>query len=317
MNKKTLYRILSGQIIIDIGRIYVLKPNKNIHKYRAEIIYEETLQNCIEDGVLSKEDMKFRLLLFKNKLPPNYQSILDENRAKIDDKKIELYETFKEKKNTQFVREEIGTLMANTSDILEKLHSMDSLSAEGIAEMAKSRYLICRGIGQKLKDSELDMIMMWLSQKSIRESDFRKIARSNQFFNMASTSSLFQNKTLTDEQLTLMYWHRFYKSVLEHPEKPFDWIIEDDWALDGWYLHQSRKAGKAESINYVEGKMHSDSVRGSQEVYVFGGQKMAKTVYEANDASTRAYIKARETLINKGKFDANVEQKLGQGFGIG
>lgn len=313
-----MYRILSGKIIVDIDKTYIIHPLKYEYRYLAEKLYEETLQECLDDECISKDDDKFKLVLFKRKLPFNYKDQLEKNRKDIENKKVELYEAMKEKKDAVKIKEDITELDNKVMEILSILHSMDSITAEGVAEMVKNKYVLRKSIKSKVNDSILDNIMFWLAKNSINEKEFRKIARSNQFFNMVASAkdNLFKNYPLTDEQTTLMYWYRFYKNVFEHQEKPFEWIIEDDWALDGWYIYQSRKTGKSESINYVEGKMLSDAVRNSKEVYVVGGAKMNEVVYNANDDTGKAYIRAKESLVNKGKLSESAEQRLGQGFGV-
>lgn len=308
---------MSGKIIAKPAQTYIINPIKYEHKYLAECLYEDVLAECLEDGCISKTSQEFELKLFRYKLPFNYKELLEKGRKDIEDAKVELYEIFKEKKQTSSVRKKLEDLDNNLISILSKLHFMDSITAEGVAEMIKSRYLLRKSIKKSVSDSELESIMMWLSKNSISETIFRQIARSNTFFNLNTcTSSLFQNYPLTDEQTTLMYWYRFYKNVLEHSEKPFDWIIEDDLALDGWYILQSRKGAKSESVNYVEGKIHSSAVAGSQEVYIMGGAKMNDVVYNANNAGGKAYIKAKQNLIDKGKLSEHTEQSLGQGFGV-
>lgn len=303
---------------MDIGKIYVIYPIKYEYRYIAETIYSDVLTECLQDSCVSKHDQAFELILFRQKLPFNYKENLEKDRKSLDNKKVELYEIAKEKGDTANVRKEIEELDNRIGFILGKLHCMDSITAEGVAEIEKSRYILKKSLKKKVSNTTLEMIMGWLARNSITEKDYRKIARSGQFFNIVNSagSSLFKNYPLTDEQMSLMYWYRFYKNVLESQDRPFEWIIDDDLALDGWYIQQSRKAAKTESINYVEGKIHSDAVRGSQEVYVIGGAKMAETVYNANDASGRAYIKAKQGLINKGKLNESTDNSLGKGFGI-
>lgn len=317
MNNKILFRILSGKIIVDIGKIYIIKPNSYEHRYWAEVIYEETLSECLMDECISKSDEKFKLMLYRAKLPYNYEEQLKDLRKQTEDKKVEIYELVREKKDSEQAKKEYKKLDDKVLDILGKLHCMDSITAEGVAEITKNKYLLKKAIGKRITDSTLDSVMLWLSKNYINESTFREIARSNYLFNITGISKeIFSNYPLTDEQISLMYWHRFYKNVYEHQERPFEWIISDDLALDGWHIYQSRKTGKSESIDYVESKIQSDAVRNSKEIYVVGGSKMSDVVYNANDESGKAYIKAKQNLINKGKLNESVEQKLGQGFGL-
>lgn len=317
--EKLLYRILSGKIIVDIEKIYVVHTVSFSHKYWAEKVYERNLAECLAEGVISKEDKMFELMLFRNKLPYDYKTQLKDKQKILEDRKVDLYEAVKEKKTKEAeeIRLNINNITGEVGELLTKMHCLDSITAEGISELEKNKYLLRKSLKKKVSNKTLEEITEWMATNYIKESDYRKIARSNQFFNMISAkSSLFKNHPLTDEQMTLMYWHRFYKGVLRSQEKPFDWVISDDLALDGWYISQSRKTSKSDSISYVESKMSSNAVRNSEEVYIIAPKHMADVIYDANDGTGKAYAKAKFNLIDKGKLNESTEQRLGQGFGI-
>lgn len=310
---------MSGKIIVDIGRKYIIHPTSYTYKYIAEVLYEKTVDDCLADQVVSKEDKAFELMLFRNKLPYNYKETLKEKRESIDNKKVNLFEVLKEKniEEANRIKKEIEGLSNEVSFVLERLHCLDNISAEGIAEMEKQKYLVKKSIKKKISAKTLDKIIEWLSRNYIREAEYRKIVKSGLFFNLINAKpSLFKNYPLTDEQLSLMYWHKFYRNVYKSDDKPFDWIIDDDMALDGWYIFQSRKRAKMDSVSYVESKIHSTGTRDSQELFVFAPPEMSDVVNESNDATGKVYKKAFRNMIDKGKLDESTENNLSKGFGI-
>ncbi len=276
---------MSGKIIVDIGNTYIIHPNRYEHKYLAEELYEKTFDECIADNVISKEDKLFEITLFKRKLPFNYKEQLKEKQADIEEKKVALYYAVNEKQEDEAnrIRKEIDRVSNEVMGIFEILHSLDNMTAEGIAEIEKNKYLIRKSIKKRVSDKVIVSIMEWLSRNYIKEGEYRKLAKSGKFSNLINSKiKAFKNWPPTDEQLTLMHWYRFYTSVFSHQERPFEWVINDDLALDGWYIMQSRKLSRADSINYVESKTFSEGTRNAQELYVIAPKEMAATIDNAN-----------------------------------
>lgn len=312
---KELYRILSGKLIINLyGNRYILNPLSYKQKYLLEEYYQEILEENLQNpDIMSQKDIKFKFLLFRHGLDPKYEETIKSNNKDIENKKLSIYELVKEKGKAEEEKKDLSRLNEQNSTLFYKLHQKDSITAEGMAELCKIRKSIRMGLKEKVSENTIEDIMQWMSENFIREETYRKIARSTTFINIVNASpNVFSNFPLTDEQITLMYWYRFYKNVSEHSEKPFDWVIEDDAALDGWCIFQSRKSGKSESVNYVESKILSDAVRNSEEVYVVRqpGTNMHDEVFSANDATGKAMIKARFNAIERGILNESNEQKL-------
>ena len=317
---KELHRILSGKIIADINKkYYVLYPISHEKKYLIEKRCEELLEEYLQNpNIMSQNDLKFKALLFRLGLPPNYKDMMEKLSKDLEEKKIEVYHKVKEKADSSQAKKEISIINGKINELYYKLHSMDGVTSEGQIERYKARKEIQARLKKKVSVRTLDNIIEWITKNYIKEEMYRKIARSSSFANMINAGRVFKNYPLTDEQISLMYWYRFYKNINGHSDKPFDWVIEDDLALDGWCIYQSRKVANQENVNYVESKIMSEAVRNSEEIYVVRqpGTNMHEEVFNANDATGKALIQARFNLINKGKLDVSTEQQLSKGFGL-
>jgi hypothetical protein len=317
---KELFRILSGKIIADIGqRKYVLNPISHEKKYLIEKKCEELLEEYLQNSeIMSQKDIKFKALLFRLGLPPNYNEVMKKLSKDMEDKKVQIYESANNKGDTSHLKAEYKAINDKYNVLFYKLHSMDTITSEGLVDLYRARKEIGARITRRVSTRTIDAIIEWLTRNYIKEETYRTLARSSTLSNMINAGNIFNNYPLTDEQISLMYWHKFYVNVSSHQEKPFDWIVNDDLALDGWYISQSRKVASQESVNYVDSKIISNQVRNSEEVYVVRqpGTNMHEEVLNANDATGKALIQARFSLINKGKLDVSTEQQLAKGFGL-
>jgi hypothetical protein len=304
---KNLYRILSGLVRCHINEaIYIVRPLKLVTRYRAEEIYEEALEDALQNGCWSQKDYKFINYLFLNGLRPDYKERLQDIEKDIEDKKVEIFELATERKDSTKQRESLIECNKENNSVFGELHKFDYLTAEGIAEIQKSRFLLEKSLGRyQLSNGMLDKIAAHLVENRIQESEYRKIARSNEWALIKGAAEFINLKkdVYTDEQLNFYYWANFYDNIYQHPDKPLKHVIDDDIALDGWCIVQLRKSSGNDARRYVDGKIVSADVANSQEVVVFGGKEMAKTIYDANDGLAKGMMKAKFNAINKGKYD--------------
>tara|TARA_Y100001963_G_scaffold17618_1_gene21770 strand:- start:460 stop:906 length:447 start_codon:yes stop_codon:yes gene_type:complete len=115
---------------------------------------------------------------------------------------------------------------------------------------------------------------------------------------------------LTDMQKSLVSWTRMYDSVYESMETPSDGIIEDDYAIDGWFTVQRRKRDDDRK------ESQGDKLPDSAEVFVpVSNQKEAQRVHDMNTQQGKQVIKSRmkdleeQGSLEEGQF-SHVKQDL-------
>ena len=100
-------------------------------------------------------------------------------------------------------------------------------------------------------------------------------------------------------QKSLINWTRMYDSIYESMETPSDSIIEDDYAVDGWFVVQRRK--RDDDRKASEGNKLPESA----EVFVpVKNEKEANRVYDMNTQQGKQVIKSRtKDLEERGSLE--------------
>ena len=115
---------------------------------------------------------------------------------------------------------------------------------------------------------------------------------------------------ITDMQKSLISWTRMYDSIYESMETPSDAIIDDDYAIDGWFTAQRKK--RDDDRKESEGNKLPDSA----EVFVpVSNKKEAQRVHDMNTQQGKQVIKSRmkdleeQGSLEEGQF-SHVKQDL-------
>ena len=172
---KELHRILSGKIIADINKkYYVLYPISHEKKYLIEKRCEELLEEYLQNpNIMSQNDLKFKALLFRLGLPPNYKDMMEKLSKDLEEKKIEVYHKVKEKADSSQVKKEISVINGKINELYYKLHSMDGVTSEGQIERYKARKEIQARLKKKVSVRTLDNIIEWITKNYIKEEMYK------------------------------------------------------------------------------------------------------------------------------------------------
>ena len=104
---------------------------------------------------------------------------------------------------------------------------------------------------------------------------------------------------LSTEQKTLIGWSMMYDSIAESPDAPVDEIIEDDDALDGWLIVQSRKRKQGQQKSVAEELMGKHP--NAKDVFIkTDDADHAQKILELNDLDAQR-IRSRRTQQIKEK----------------
>ena len=90
---------------------------------------------------------------------------------------------------------------------------------------------------------ELSLVVL---KEQISMIKLRKIARSDIWKSYYSDNGIYPNGSINtnDDYRNLINLTKMYDSIKQHPECPTQDIIDDDDALDGWFLLQKDKSTK-------------------------------------------------------------------------
>jgi len=106
---------------------------------------------------------------------------------------------------------------------------------------------------------------------------------------------------LNDDQRNLLALQRMYNNVRQHPECPSDEIIDDDDALDGWFLLQKDKKKKEKIKNSLLKKVGGKIKDHSSVFIVTQNEEERKAIWEMNDVEGKRTLKAIDKTMEERK----------------
>jgi len=310
-----LYSILNGYFNITVNnkQYKVVYPSIEV-KYRAEELYI----NIMEDGKFETEylkDYEVESILRKNNMWNNeMQDKLDSCSKLMDESKMELCREFF---NTDR-RCEIKKMTRGIKDSMQELsaikHSMDYLKLEYFATSMKNQYIISQRIlnadgsqvfsqdYSELDSRELSKFLKPIENRTVTGTDLRNIVKSDTWSSYNVKDNIFgPSVQLNDDQRNLLALQRMYNNVRQHPECPSDEIIDDDDALDGWFLLQKDKKKKEKIKNSLLKKVGGKIKDHSSVFIVTQNEEERKAIWEMNDVEGKRTLKAIDKTMEERK----------------
>lgn len=313
-----VHRIIAGCIICEFRdhTLLVKQPTK-LQRYIAEEIYFDTLEKAELAGSYTDEQLMDFLL--KHKFWNNDKQMLLDNIPKnIEDFKVGLFSSTFNTIQRDNIRKALLIAREEQDKLLNELHEYDYVSAKGVAQMAKARYIVAASLynldGTKLFDENnlwsvpnniIESIGEIISRNRLDEKTFRELARTDPWRTIWISKKAENNVfgipavDLTDEQRMLSIWSSVYDNIYEHPECPSDEVINDDDTLDGWMITQKRKRDSSKEAS-VDDIVANEKIRSSEEVFIpVGNAADAQKVMALNDANSTNLLRQRMNLVKQ------------------
>lgn len=253
-----VHKLLSGKNIFIYNDIEYYQINAVLDiKIKADFLYQQTYQdNLYSDGFVSKDYLK--ALLIENKIIAlDHDNQVKKLEKKIEDLKVELYKNYKNKNFRHSYKKQINQYKLLLNSSIQNAHSFDFLLLDYYCSKIKFEYILSNTIFYSSNDtlvfdfnnlnhSHFNNIANYISNDELKSLDTLKIiARDSYWRNYwtANKSNIFGEsaKNWSDEQRALVNLSNMYDSVYESMECPDEDIINDNDALDGWFIMQKRK----------------------------------------------------------------------------
>lgn len=311
------YRIISGKIRCSTPNgVFYVKSASPEEKYISEQIYQESYDEAILDGAYSKDAFSV-FLEEKGVWSPILQAKFDKLTKNIEDLKVAIYNNYLDSEVRLQLKETLSKTKKELNGLYERLHSYDFISADGISQLQKAKFLAAMSIYDKDDNKIFTIDSYWLADTKIietvtahiksrlSEEEIRELSRSEPWrsiwFCRKSSTSIFPCSAieLTDEQKSLVYWSQIYDNVYENPKCPPEDLVADDDALDGWFIVQSKNRKQETDKDWVESKITNPDIKNSGEIFIKTSKKDASRVYGVNDAMGRAGQRALFKKIEK------------------
>ncbi len=309
-----LNRISSKYQICRIGNSkYRLYSPTSENLYLAAELHKEVMSDAYYKGAISQEDALD--LLMKNGLwTVEMASELETMTKNLDVLKLELFNSAFKSNAVMKLRKAIKFTYEQIDKLEEKKSVFDYLTAEGIAVFAKTSFLISSNI-RSLDNSDvrtdarfLEHAISYCNNKSIKEAQFRELARSEPWSSTFSAGKTGWDifgahaSELTIEQKILMFWSRIYRNIHESPDCPHKSIIDDDWMLDGWFIKQAKEREANQKKKSAEDSSNiSAKIGNAQEIFLPADtQEDAQKLTDAlNTAEARSIKRQRDKFIQE------------------
>jgi hypothetical protein len=339
--EKVVNRILWGKSIVDVkdrtGKLhtFILRSLTIKENNLASYLYDKEYADAIATGILTCEQLK---------------SIYESEEVWTEKEELELrgYPIAIKRLKTSIKDHEFFTLRKKQlekrlrktekeyNDKIAEKDLLFAVSAEQRAQEVSRRFMVMMSTetldeqkywvdkGQFLAERDLPLIynlaLAYYKHNLLGQTTIRKIARSPiwqyRFAAYKRGADLFGRPVSewSEMQGLLIYWSQIYDSVYNHPDRPSDFIINDDNALDGWLDSQSKESNRNAGSSGQEREPFKNVIKRKQntgkrimhsEKFVMvqhGDKDSIRRVQDKNDPVTRARLqKESETIKKKGR----------------
>ena len=313
--QRDLYRIIKGRTRYrsrDGLILYIYEPDADILEESYEI-YDEAYDEAYKNGAYVQEEILS--LLIEN----DYWSPLDDKEAdkvfkELEEAKFQAFKNFYNKKELRFFKRKAESLSDKWAKLSTKKVALDHLTCHGVAELARHQWLMSETVYYKdgakfnwdVDGISTPRILKHWQENQIPPEQARLIARSDPWRGFWTLSKngldLFGKRCvdLTSDQSRLVSFSKMYDGVHENPDQPNPKIIEDDIALDGWFVSQKRKMEAQRKEREVDSMTNNEKIKNAGEVFAMARtDEEVQEIYDINDTRSRGIIKERKRQIEE------------------
>lgn len=313
-------RIVSGQMRFRISsEIFYVRSPTRLQRCLADELFFEQLEEAESSGAYTENELA-EFLAGKYIWGEDDEGRLKNIRQSLEALKEELFEMRIRSYEKIRIRKLIERFNGEADRLEIIKHSYDHISALGIANSAKQRYLLGCSVftdegpywmGETSwgePEPFLDKIIFKINQLRINEEQFRELARTEPWRSLWNirrhcSQGLFEGSAvdLTDEQKNLIVWSSIYESVREHPDNLEDEVIEDNDMLDGWMIIK-RKEREKNHAKSNEDFTNNEKIRGASEVFikVDTPQDAQRVINKNSDEGSMVFKQRMDTIKQKG-----------------
>ena len=290
-----LDKILSGKTIVRLDdQVWTIdQPSREV-RHKAEIFAQESFDRAFLEGSFLLDEL-IELGGWSEEEEFNLTKKFPEN---LDQMKLDYYKRFYNEQAKNEIKKHIIRLDRKITELLLKKNELYHFSCEHIRENAYLSYIIESSV-----EANVELLVQLYQKEQLDQEEIRKISKSSSWriIWMSSTekASIFGVSAgdLTKQQLDLISYSRMYDNVYQSMECPTEEIIEDDYALDGWFVEQRIKR-KDENAKKTGDKLAEKT--GGNEVFVpVGNKKESQKVSDMNSSYGKGVIKSITKDLSK------------------
>lgn len=303
---KELNKILSGKIIVKLrDQLIIINQPDAQTRYLADSFAEQVYEEAFEEEVYLQEELED--LIIKNQWwTEEQEKLLTEIPKRLESMKVEYFNNFLKTDQKKKTKRAIKRTESIFEDLQRIKYGLFNYTCESLQTQAYTMFIIqeCSTdqYGKKLDKSLFSPYVIYskYNEELLGDKEIRKVSKSSEWrliWNATkSGNSLFSFPAcdFTEMQKGLINWSRVYDSIYESPDMPSDEIIEDDYAIDGWFTSQKNKRDD-DNKNAMK-----DTLPKTGEVFLMVKNKEeAKNVHSMNTQEGKEAIKSREQDLKR------------------
>ena len=307
-----VFRVRSGAYKISYSgfNIKVITPTIEQELEACEV-YDESYYDCLNEDIMTEEEC-FNWMIENYLWSYEEEAKAKEVQKEIENLKVNVYKKFNNGKLRESARAYLRAGESGLEDLKSKKNVYQGNTCEGIAQLDKSLFLLeqCSYIGGEKLDMDsvsANDLLNKLYSMMLPEKDSRELARSEPWKSLWALKGngefkLFSNsgRELSIDQKNILVWSTMYDNIQESMDCPFDKIIADDDALDGWFIEQKRKQEREKSVDQIEESITNPRIKNAQEIIVFTDNKEdSRAVHEMNSINAKVIKSERKATLNK------------------
>jgi len=303
---KDLNKILSGNILVQTrNNILTVRQPDATTRYLADFFCEQVYEDAFSKNIYLQEELE-ELIIENGWWTQEEEDELKQIPKDIEQMKLDYFNSFLRDNTKTLIKKAIRKKEDRFEELTKDKYMFFNYTCESLKSQAYTMYILehCTFYenGDKISLEDISIHALYgkynaemLDDKEVRESS--KSPEWRMIWNSAKESREifpFPACDLTEMQKTLISWTRMYDSVYESMETPSDDIIEDDYAIDGWFTAQRRKRDDDRKGS------ESNKLPDAAEVFVpVGSNKEAARVYDMNTQEGKSILKSKSKDIEQ------------------
>ena len=298
LQETNIYRILCGKTILNINksRLEVITPSLDLI-YESCILYKEYFEKT---KIISKDELR-EYLINKGIISRKELDFLSKCTKIIEDFQKDLYTHFDNTSTFNALKSYINKTRLEESNIYWKLSKYETYTKEGLANYAKSLFLIRNTVYSnnkkyKFKTIKHERILNELNLINIGPKEIRDLSKNGQWMNMwyaLKDYNLFpEGIGISIEKQLLLMWSKIYDNIRESTECPKEEIVNDNDAIDGWLLIQKENK-KVEKTD----KQYNSKLGNAQDIFIIAKNK--EEIDRINNMNSQYSKQLRDSRLNQ------------------
>jgi len=308
---KDLNKVLSGNILIQMrdNLLIVRQPSVEI-RHLADFFAEKAYEEAFEQNIFVQDELE-DLIIENGWWTQEQEDELKKIPKDLEQMKVDYFNSFLRDDSKRLIKKGIKQQEERFEKLTHEKYQFFNYTCESLQSQAYTIHILkeCtfyeNGDRISLEDISIYALQGKYNAEMLSDDDIRELSKVPQWrmtWNMAKDGReifSFPACDLTDMQKSLISWTRMYDSIYESMEVPSDEVIDDNHAVDGWFVVQRRKREDDRKGS------KKDSLPDSAEVFVpVGSQKEAARVHDMNTGQGKGIIKSRfNALKEKGTLD--------------